>query len=93
MVTGIRPLKYDHIIYLQQELRDEVDERWSEIMDDPTTILPKMESMMKEILRLYPIAPFISRQNNVPVNLGNIHLDQHVSIPHHYHFLNKYIFL
>jgi cytochrome P450 len=85
------PLKYDHIMYLQQELRDEVKERWSEIMDDPTTTLPKMESMMKEILRLYPIAPFISRQNNVPVNLGNIHLDQHVSMLHHYQFLNKYI--
>lgn len=65
---------------IQDELRNEVIGRWSDIMEDPTTILPKTDSMMKEILRLYPIAPFISRQNNVPVNLGNIHLDKHSDV-------------
>ncbi|XP_052058454.1 cytochrome P450 4Z1-like isoform X1 [Mytilus californianus] len=68
---------YPHI---QEELRDEAIDRWSEMIADPTTSLPKIESMIKEILRLYPIAPFISRQNNVPVNLGNIHLDQHSDV-------------
>ncbi|VDI72211.1 Hypothetical predicted protein [Mytilus galloprovincialis] len=65
---------------IQQELRDEVENRWTEILTEPTTSLPKIESMMKEVLRLYPIAPFISRQNNVPVNLGNIYLDQHSDV-------------
>lgn len=65
---------------MQQELRDEIENKWTEILTEPTTTLPKIESMMKEVLRLFPIAPFISRQNNVPVNLGNIHLDQHVSL-------------
>ena len=53
-------------------------ERWDELMADPTTPLPKIDSMMKEVLRLYPIAPFISRQTTVPVNLGSIQLDQQV---------------
>lgn len=44
----------------------------------PTTPLPKIESFLSEVLRLYPIAPFISRQNYEPVTLGDIHLDQHV---------------
>ncbi|KAJ8308119.1 hypothetical protein KUTeg_012993 [Tegillarca granosa] len=65
---------------VQEELRQEADELIDSVRKDPTVQLPKIESMMKEVLRLYPIAPFISRQNEHPVTIGNIHLDQHSDI-------------
>lgn len=63
---------------MQDELRQEAEELLESVMADPTTSLPKIESFLSEVLRLYPIAPFISRQNYEPVTLGDIHLDQHV---------------
>lgn len=70
-------VKYPH---LQDELRQEAEELLESVMADPTTPLPKIESFLSEVLRLYPIAPFISRQNYEPVTLGDIHLDQHTDV-------------
>lgn len=64
---------------MQDELRKEAEELLESVMADPTKLLPKIESFLSEVLRLYPIAPFISRQIYEPVTLGDIHLDQHVS--------------
>lgn len=69
--------KYPH---LQDELRQEAEELLESVMADPTTQLPKIESFLSEVLRLYPIAPFISRQNYEPVTLDDIHLDEHADI-------------
>ncbi|XP_022346094.2 uncharacterized protein LOC111138426 [Crassostrea virginica] len=65
---------------VQDELRQEAEELLESLMADPTTPLPKIESVLSEVLRLYPIAPFISRQNYEPVNLGDINLDQHTDV-------------
>uniref|UniRef100_K1PLS9 Cytochrome P450 4Z1 n=1 Tax=Magallana gigas TaxID=29159 RepID=K1PLS9_MAGGI len=65
---------------LQDELRKEAEELLESVMADPTKLLPKIESFLSEVLRLYPIAPFISRQIYEPVTLGDIHLDQHADV-------------
>ncbi|KAK3093312.1 hypothetical protein FSP39_013961 [Pinctada imbricata] len=65
---------------VQDELRDEADSLIGRLRSDPTIPLPKIDAMMKEVLRLYPIAPFISRQNQHPVSLGPISLEKHADI-------------
>lgn len=72
-------LHYNLQLTMQDELRREAEELLESVMADPTKLLPKIESFLSEVLRLYPIAPFISRQIYEPVTLGDIHLDQHVS--------------
>ncbi|XP_069115440.1 uncharacterized protein [Argopecten irradians] len=62
---------------LQMELQAEADENMANLRKDPNFPLPKIESVMKEVLRVYPIAPFISRQNNGPVTLGKVNLQEH----------------
>ncbi|XP_061171176.1 cytochrome P450 4Z1-like [Saccostrea echinata] len=70
-------VKYPHI---QEELRQEAEELLESLVADPTTPLPKTESVLTEVLRLYPIAPFISRQNYEPVTLGDVNLKQHADV-------------
>ncbi|OWF55695.1 cytochrome P450 3A28-like [Mizuhopecten yessoensis] len=66
--------KYPHV---QMELQAEADENIDNLRKDPNFPLPKIESVMKEVLRLYPIAPFISRQNNGPITIGKVNLQEH----------------
>ncbi|XP_048770086.2 uncharacterized protein LOC125676234 isoform X3 [Ostrea edulis] len=70
-------VKYPEI---QNELRQEAETLINALVADPTTRLPKTESVLSEVLRLYPIAPFISRQNYEPVTLGDVNLDQHADV-------------
>lgn len=65
---------------IQEELRAEADENMSPLYKDPSLILPKLEAVLKEVLRLYPIAPFISRQTFEKVNIGDITLDANTDI-------------
>ena len=50
-----------------------------DLFKNPAMQLPKIEAVLKELLRVYPIAPFISRRTYQPVTVGSVQLQAHVS--------------
>ena len=52
----------------------------AELFKNPALQLPKIEAVIKELLRVYPIAPFISRHSYQSVNVGSVQLPPNVSI-------------
>ncbi|XP_053402556.1 steroid 17-alpha-hydroxylase/17,20 lyase-like [Mercenaria mercenaria] len=65
---------------VQEELREEVDENIDALYKDPSLALPKLEAVLKEVLRVYPIAPFISRQTLEEVNVGDFTFEANTDI-------------
>jgi cytochrome P450 len=57
--------------FYQEELRAEADDNIDALYKDPSLAVPKLEAVLKEVLRVYPIAPFISRQTLEEVNVGD----------------------
>ena len=66
------------MLMFQEELRQEADENISDLFRNPALCLPKIEAVLKELLRVYPIAPFISRRTYQPVTVGNVQLQANV---------------
>ena len=52
----------------------------AKLFKNPGLQLPKIEAVIKELLRVYPIAPFISRHSYQSVNVGSVQLPPNVSI-------------
>ncbi|OWF41678.1 cytochrome P450 3A15-like [Mizuhopecten yessoensis] len=65
---------------VQKELQTEAEQNVDNIRKDPNLPLPKIDSVIKEVLRLYPIVPFIRRQNERPVTIGNFKLKERSEI-------------
>ena len=61
-------------------MRQEADDNINKLFKNPALQLPKIEAVIKELLRVYPTAPFISRRSYQPVSVGNIQLPPNVSI-------------
>ncbi|XP_071080924.1 cytochrome P450 3A41-like [Haliotis cracherodii] len=59
---------------IQTELQTEADEFVGILRKAPGSVPPKLESAMKEVLRVYPIAPFISRHTDSELQLGDVHV-------------------
>ncbi|WAR19166.1 CP17A-like protein [Mya arenaria] len=56
----------------QEELRKEADDNIAAMRKHPALPLPKTEAVLREVLRVYPIAPFISRQTTQDLTIGDI---------------------
>ncbi|XP_053394892.1 steroid 17-alpha-hydroxylase/17,20 lyase-like [Mercenaria mercenaria] len=65
---------------VQEELRAEANENIDALYKDPSLALPKLEAVLKEVLRVYPIAPFISRQTLEEVNVGDFTFEANTDI-------------
>ncbi|KAH3855024.1 cytochrome P450 3A15-like [Dreissena polymorpha] len=65
---------------VQDELRQEADENMAALRADPALTLPKMESVLREVLRVYPIAPFISRQTTQQLVVGDVTIGANTDI-------------
>ncbi|KAK3577600.1 hypothetical protein CHS0354_013661, partial [Potamilus streckersoni] len=59
---------------LYHQIQSEADQNIAQLREDPTISLPRTEALMKEVLRTYPIAPFISRRTFFTVTLGNVEI-------------------
>ncbi|XP_052767961.1 uncharacterized protein LOC128208438 [Mya arenaria] len=57
---------------VQEELRKEADDNIAAMRKHPALPLPKTEAVLREVLRVYPIAPFISRQTTQDLTIGDI---------------------
>lgn len=64
----------------QEELRAEADDNINALYTDPSLTMPKLEAFLKEVLRVYPIAPFISRQTMEKVTVGEFTFDANVGL-------------
>ncbi|KAK7104812.1 cytochrome P450 3A41-like [Littorina saxatilis] len=54
---------------LQKELQEEADEYFSKLRADASIVPPKLESALREMLRAYAIAPYISRRTHEEMKL------------------------
>lgn len=69
-VLGKHPEAQDRILEELNEVIPDFGDK--EITIDQLKKLKYMESVIKEVLRLYPSAPFIGRQINEPLTIGKI---------------------
>lgn len=60
-------------------MRQEVDENIEALYKNPAMTLPKVEAVLKEVLRVYPTAPFISRRTSDELTIKDVTIPANVS--------------